>query len=144
MSLQNKNQASNSREAAQYNKMINTPVWKLITKLAIPTIISMLITSVYNMADTYFVSQISTEASAAVGIMFPVMNIIQACGFTLGMGSASLVSRKLGERKNKEASVIASTAFFTAFFAGLIITVFCLLFRSGLMRLIGASETSSG
>ena len=98
----------------QYNKMVNTPVWKLITKLAIPTIISMLVTSLYNMADTFFVSQLGTEASAAVGIVFPIMSIIQACGFTLGMGSGSLVSISLGQKRNEEASIISSTAFFAA------------------------------
>jgi len=130
-----------SREAAQYRKMIETPVWKLISTLAVPTIISMLITGIYNMADTYFVSKLGTEASAAVGIMFPVMSIIQACGFTLGMGSASLISRRLGERKEKEASIIASTAFFTAILVGLCIAIFCTLFSSGIMRVVGASET---
>ena len=84
--------------------MVNTPVWKLVTTLAIPTVISMLITSIYNMADTFFVSQISTQASAAVGIVFPIMSIIQACGFTLGMGSGSLVSIKLGQKHNDEAT----------------------------------------
>ena len=132
---------SNSRETVQFNKMINTPVWKLITKLAVPTVISMLITGIYNMADTYFVSKLGTEASAAVGIMFPIMNIIQAFGFTLGMGSSSLISRKLGERKDKEASVIASVAFVGAIVLGLIILFICLPFKSGIMRLVGASET---
>lgn len=89
----------NKNADAQYNKMVSTPVWKLVTTLAIPTVISMLITSIYNMADTFFVSQISTEASAAVGVVFPIMSIIQACGFTLGMGSGSLLSIKLGEKK---------------------------------------------
>ena len=65
----------------QYDKMVNTPVSKLITGLAVPTVISMLVTSIYNMADTFFVSHINTEASAAVGIVFPIMSIIQACGF---------------------------------------------------------------
>jgi len=130
-----------SREAKQFNKMINTPVWKLISTLAVPTIISMLITGIYNMADTYFVSKLGTEASAAVGIMFPVMSIIQACGFTLGMGSASLISRRLGERKDKEASVIASTSFFTALLVGLTISIVCTIFISGIMRIVGASET---
>ena len=130
-----------SREAKQFNKMINKPVWKLISTLAVPTIISMLITGIYNMADTYFVSKLGTEASAAVGIMFPVMSIIQACGFTLGMGSSSLISRRLGERKEKEASVIASTAFFTAILVGLCIAFVCTIFSSGIMRIVGASET---
>lgn len=125
---------------SQYDKMINTPVWKLITKLSIPTVISMLITAIYNMADTFFVSQISTQASAAVGIVFPIMSIIQACGFTLGMGSGSLLSIKLGERKNQEASAISSTAFFTSFFLGILITIFGNVFSSGFLQLVGASE----
>lgn len=129
-----------NNEAAQYKKMIETPVGKLISSLAVPTIISMLVTGIYNMADTYFVSRLGTEASAAVGIMFPVMSIIQACGFTLGMGSASLISRKLGERKNEEANVIASTGFFSAILIGIIIAIFCTLFSSTLMTFVGASE----
>ena len=64
----------------QYKKMVETPVSRLITKLAIPTIISMLVTSLYNMADTFFFFFLGTEASAAVGIVFPIMSIIQACG----------------------------------------------------------------
>ena len=113
----------NKNADAQYNKMVNTPVWKLVTSLAIPTVISMLITSIYNMADTFFVSQISTEASAAVGVVFPIMSIIQACGFTLGMGSGSLLSIKLGQKKNDEASEISSTAFYTAIFIGFLINI---------------------
>lgn len=130
-----------SKESRQFNKMINEPVWKLISTLAVPTIISMLVTGIYNMADTYFVSQLGTEASAAVGIMFPVMSIIQACGFTLGMGSASLISRKLGERKNQEASQIASTGFFSALAIGTLIGILGLVFTDGIMRLVGSSET---
>ena len=108
----------------QYEKMVNTPVWKLITKLAIPTITSMLVTSLYNMADTFFVSQLGTDASAAVGIVFPIMSIIQACGFTLGMGSGSLVSIRLGQKRNEEASIISSTAFFVALVVGILVTCF--------------------
>ena len=125
----------------QYNKMVNTPVWKLITKLAIPTIISMLITSLYNMADTFFVSQLGTEASAAVGIVFPIMSIIQAFGFTLGMGSGSLVSIRLGQKRNEEASVISSTAFFAALSVGLLITCFGNIFARAVLGFVGADET---
>ena len=121
----------------QYNKMVNTPVWKLITKLAIPTIISMLVTSLYNMADTFFVSQLGTEASAAVGIVFPIMSIIQAFGFTLGMGSGSLVSIKLGQKRNEEASVISSTAFFAALSVGLLITCFGNIFARAVLGFVG-------
>ena len=126
---------------AQYNKMVNTPVWKLITKLAIPTIISMLVTSLYNMADTFFVSQLGTEASAAVGIVFPIMSIIQACGFTLGMGSGSLVSIRLGQKRNEEASIICSTAFFAAFGVGILITCFGNLFSQALLSFAGADQS---
>ena len=126
---------------AQYDKMVNTPVWKLITKLAIPTIISMLVTSLYNMADTFFVSQLGTEASAAVGIVFPIMSIIQACGFTLGMGSGSLVSIRLGQKRNEEASVICSTAFFAAFGVGILITCFGNLFSQALLSFAGADQS---
>ncbi|MCQ2592309.1 MAG: MATE family efflux transporter [Treponema sp.] len=133
----NKNIASAEE---QFNKMINTPVWKLIASLSVPTVISMLITSIYNMADTFFVSQISTEASAAVGIVFPIMSIIQACGFTLGMGSGSLLSIKLGQKKNEEASEISSTAFFTALAIGLLITVFGNVFSSFFLKSVGASQ----
>lgn len=124
----------------QYDKMINTPVWKLVSTLAIPTVISMLTTSIYNMADTFFVSQINTQASAAVGIVFPIMSIIQACGFTLGMGSGSLLSIKLGEKKNDEASTISSTAFYTALVFGILITIFGNVFSSSFLHLVGASD----
>ena len=125
----------------QYNKMVNTPVWKLITKLAIPTIISMLVTSLYNMADTFFVSQLGTEASAAVGIVFPIMSIIQACGFTLGMGSGSLVSIRLGQKRNEEASIISSTAFFAALAVGILITCFGNLFAQVVLSFAGADQS---
>lgn len=131
----------NTNADVQYNKMVNTPIWKLITSLAVPTVISMLITSIYNIADTFFVSQISTEASAAVGVVFPIMSIIQACGFTLGMGSGSLLSIKLGQKKNNEASEISSTAFYTAIAIGFLITIFGNIFSSYFLTLVGSSET---
>ena len=126
---------------SQFDKMINEPVSKLIAKLAVPTVISMLVTSIYNMADTFFVSQINTQASAAVGIVFPIMSIIQACGFTLGMGAGSLVSLRLGQKRNDEANQIASTAFFTAIAIGALITLFGNIFSNQFLALVGASET---
>jgi Na+-driven multidrug efflux pump len=126
---------------SQFKKMTETPVSKLVVRLAVPTVISMLVTAIYSMADTFFVSRINTQSSAAVGIVFPIMSIIQACGFTLGMGSGSLVSRRLGEKKNDEASCITSTAFFTAIGVGLAITILGNTFSSGFLKLVGASDS---
>ena len=98
----------------KYQLMINTPISRLIPRLAVPTIISMLITSIYNMADTFFVSQIGTSASGAVGVIFSAMAMIQAVGFTLGMGSGNYISRSLGSRDEETAAKSAATAFLQA------------------------------
>ena len=108
----------------KFKQMVQTPVNQLIPRLAVPTIISMLVTSIYNMADTFFVSQIGTSASGAVGIIFSAMAMIQAVGFTLGMGSGNNISRALGNREEERASVFAATAFFTAGLIGILVLVF--------------------
>ena len=105
-----------SMTAQERNSMLlNDPVSSVIPKLAIPTIISMLITNIYNMADTFFVSQIGTSASGAVGVIFSAMAIIQAFSFMIGMGSGTHVSQALGAGDRERANKYASTAFFTAF-----------------------------
>ncbi|MBO5197943.1 MAG: MATE family efflux transporter [Lachnospiraceae bacterium] len=126
---------------AQYQKMTETPIPKLVLTLAVPTIISMLVTAIYNMADTFFVSQLGTSASGAVGIVFSLMAIIQAVGFTLGMGAGSLVSRLLGSREPEKARRIAASAFYSAIAFGLLLTVFGLIFLDPLMGLLGATPT---
>ncbi len=95
----------------QYKKMTETPIPKLILGLAAPTILSMLITSIYNLADTFFVGQISTSASGAVGIVSSLMAIIQALGFTLGHGSGTIISRSLGSRKPTPPPALLPPAF---------------------------------
>ena len=101
-----------------YVHLTTTPVPRLITSLAVPTIISMLVTSFYNMADTYFVGKINTQSTAAVGIVFSVMSIIQAVGFFFGHGSGNYISRKLGAQETESAEKMASTGFFFALFIG--------------------------
>ena len=96
----------------KYQMMTETPIPKLIGRLAVPTIISMLVTSFYNMADTFFVGKIDTSATAAVGIVFPVMAMIQALGFFCGHGSGNSISRKLGSKDIKAAEELAATGFF--------------------------------
>ncbi len=109
--------------------------------MAVPTIISMLVTTFYSMADTVFVSQLGTQAAGAVGIVFSLMAIIQAIGFTFGLGSGNYVSRLLGAKERDKADTVFSTSFFTAFGAGLALTVFGLLFLDSFMRLLGATPT---
>lgn len=129
------------QQEQKYLVMTQTPIPRLIGRLAVPTICSMLITAIYNMADTYFVSQISTSASAAVGVTFSLMAIIQAVGFTFGIGSSVQVSRMLGEKRRQEASESAATAFVTALVIGALLAIVGLLFIDDLVRLLGATES---
>ncbi len=126
---------------AQFIKMTETPIPNLVSKLAVPTIISMLVSSIYNMADTFFVAKLGTSAAGAVGIVFSLMAVIQAVGFGLGMGSGSNISRLLGQQKNKEADIIASTGFFSAITFGLVLTFLGTIFINNLMKNLGATET---
>ena len=121
--------------------MLNMPVSRVIPKLAVPTIISMLITSIYNMADTFFVSQLGTSASGAVGVIFSAMAIIQAVAFMIGMGSGTNVSQALGAGDEERARRFASTGFFTAFGVGVVLAVFGLSNIDWLVRFLGATET---
>ena len=129
-----------SRE--QRNDMLlNQPVSKVIPHLAVPTIISMLITTIYNMADTFFVSQIGTSASGAVGVIFSAMSIMQAIAFTIGMGSGANLSRCLGAGDEEEGRRYVAVGFVTAFVVGLIIAALGLANIDPLVRFLGATET---
>ena len=121
--------------------MLETPIPPLVCSMAGPTIISMLVTSIYNMADTYFVSQINTSASGAVGIVFSAMAIIQAVGFTVGMGSGSIASRLLGQEKEAEADIYASSGVLTALVLGVFLSVIGLWNAEALMWTLGSTET---
>lgn len=124
-------------------QMTETPIPRLVSTLAVPTIISMLITSLYNMADTFFVGQIGTSATAAVGVALPLMAVIQAVGFTFGQGSGNHISRILGRQERAEAERMASVAFFSAFLVGLLLGVLGLLFLDELVSAMGATATSA-
>ena len=125
---------------AQYKRMMETPIPRLITSLSIPTVISSLITVIYNTADTYFVSQIDKSASAAVGVVFSIMTVIQALGFGLGVGAGSLISRKLGAKDNAAADKYASSAFFASITVGTIIGVIGLCFLEPILRFLGCTD----
>lgn len=137
-----KTQKANTAESeAQYRRMMETPIPKLVTSLAIPTVIGMLITVIYNTADTYFVSQINKSASAAVGAVYSIMAIIQAMGYGIGVGAGSLISRRLGAKDNEAADRYASSAFFAAVAVGMAIAVAGLSVLEPFLRLLGCSDT---
>ena len=128
-----------SRERAQFEKMTQTPIGKLVISLGIPTMLSMMVTSLYNLADTAFVSLIGNDSiTAAVSNLLALMSIIQAVGFTFGMGSGSVVSTLLGKRDRKGADEVASSAIFIAAVSGLLILILGFAFLTPLMKLFGS------
>ena len=123
------------------NYMTTKHVPSLICELAVPTIISMLVTAFYNMADTFFVGKLNTQSTAAVGIVFTVMALIQAFGFFYGQGSGNYISRKLGAREYDDAAVMASTGFFMAIITGIVITILGLIFLEPISLFLGSTPT---
>ena len=121
--------------------MTTEKVSKLICSLAVPTIISMLVTTFYNMVDTFFVGKINNQATAAVGVVFSVMTLIQALGFFFGHGSGNYISSKMGERDYKDAEKMASFSFFISFFAGILVSVFGIIFMEPLAIWLGSTRT---
>lgn len=126
----------------KYRKMTTPPVERLICRLAVPCIVSMLVTAFYNMADTYFVGMLkSNAATGAVGVVFSVMAVIQAVGFFFGQGSGNFISRELGKKHYTEASQMAATGFFSALATGLVICVLGQLFLEPLALFLGSTRT---
>ena len=126
---------------ARYKYMTETPIPALIGALSIPTIISMMVTNLYNMADTFFVGRISTQATAAVGVVLSMMNMIQAVGFFCGHGSGNYLSRKLGAGEMREAEEMAATGFTLAFLLGTLILFAGLINLEALSYALGATDT---
>lgn len=130
------------RKADMFTSMTTEPIPKLMVKLSIPTIISMLVTSFYNMVDSFFVGMLNdTAATAAVGVAYSLMALIQATGFYFGQGSGNYISRVLGAKKEDEAKTMASNGFFWSMAFGLVITVVGLLFCRPLAFMLGATES---
>ncbi len=126
----------------KFVKMTQAPVKGLIVRMAVPTVISMLVTSIYNMADTYFVGRLhNTSATGAIGIVFPLMAIIQGIGFTFGQGSGNSMSRSLGMQDRAAAERMSATGFYSAFLAGILLALMGLVFNSSLMSLLGSTPT---
>ena len=127
---------------SKHEFLTQTPVPKLILTLSVPTILSMLVTGIYNAADTFFVGRISTQATAAVGLVFSVMAVIQAFGFFCGQGSGTFLSRMMGAGNMKKANEMSATGFAVSLLIGLCLTVLGNLFARPLASFLGASETT--
>lgn len=130
-----------SKEEKQYKRLTEEPVARLVLELGLPTTISMLITNLYNMVDTWFVSQLGTSATGAVGVVFGLMAIIQAFGFMFGHGAGSNISRLLGAHEKERAKAFSATGFYLAVGAGVLIAVIGIVDLNGLCRLLGSTET---
>ncbi len=126
---------------AEYKRMTQESVTKLVLTLSLPTVMSQMITSVYNMADTFFVTSLGDSAVGAVSIVFALQSIIQAVGFGLAMGSGSLASRRLGEKDNMGANIYTSCAFFAGICFGFLLMLVGFLDLDGLLRVFGSTET---
>ncbi len=126
----------------KFDKLAHEPVRRLISSLAVPTIITMLVSAVYNMADSFFVGRIDTTSVASIGIVFSVMTLLQAIGFFLGNGSGILLSTYLGEGKKDMAQIYANVSFFTAFISGIIMALAGLFFSDKLAVLLGATPST--
>ncbi len=122
--------------------LTQTPIPKLISTLAVPTIISMLVTGIYNSADTFFVGRISTQATAAVGLVFSVMAIIQALGFFCGQGSGTFLSRMMGAGDMRRANEMSATGFAISLIIGVTVAAVGNILAVPLARMLGAGETT--
>ena len=144
------NTSTEMNREAKFKMMTTQPVEKLILKLAVPTIISMLVTTFYNMADTFFVGKIGaghidealmqTRAQAAVGVVMSLMAVIQAFGFFFGHGSGNFVSRALGKHDIRSADRVASSGFWYSVIVGGVILLLGQIFAEPLALLLGANE----
>ena len=130
-----------NKYSTQYDKMLNMPVPQLIVSLSIPTVISMMVSNLYNVVDTAFVGRLGTSASGAVGIVFGFMSILQALGFTFGQGSGSIISRRLGDKDTTKASKIASTAFALSFMLAVVAALICYVFLDPIIMGLGSTVT---
>ena len=135
------NDTTLTKEEKQYKRLTEEPVARLVLELGLPTTISMLITNLYNMVDTWFVSQLGTSATGAVGVVFGLMAIIQAFGFMFGHGAGSNISRLLGAHEKERAKAFSATGFYLAVGAGVLIAIIGIVDLNGLCRLLGSTET---
>lgn len=128
-------------ETEKYEKLTGDRVEKLILRLAAPTVLSMLVSTLYNMADAFFVGQINASASGAISVVFSYMAIIQAFGFFFGHGSGNYISLRLGEKNREEAEKMSAVGFFSSLAFGTLLMTLGLIFMRPLVTALGSTET---
>ena len=131
-------------QEAKYQRMTTEPVSRLVTSLAIPSMGSMMVSALYNIVDTYFVSQTGTQATAALGVVFTYMVLIQAFSFFFGQGSGNYISRALGARRTEQAAQIAATGFFSAMFFSATLGAIGFLFMKPILTALAHAVTFNG
>lgn len=132
----------NSEEKlSQYKRMTTEPVGRLLASLSVPTVITMLVTNIYNIVDTAFVGKLGTSQSGATGVVFSFMSVLQAVAFMCGQGSGSIMARKLGQKDLKEATMYSSTGFFLSLFFGTLIGTIGIVFAEPIVYLCGSTRT---
>ena len=134
-------QTSGPNQDSRRLMMLNDPIPRIIPKMALPTIVAFLITTIYSLADTYFVSSLGTNATAAVSVNASLDQMIMMCGSMLAMGANSYIARLLGQGNEKKASQVLSTSFFAAFAMGALLLIFGSIFMVPMVRLLGATPT---
>ena len=133
----------NNTEAqhAKFVKLTTQPVGRLVTSLAVPAMVSMLVMGFYNIVDTFFVGQINTQSVAALGIVFSYMSIVQSIAFFFGQGAGNYISRRLGHEDTHNASIMASVGLVTTWLTGAAIAIVGLLFMEPVLRFFGSTAT---
>lgn len=141
MHLEIRSMTERDLQKEKFDKMTTEPVGRLVSRLAVPSIVSMLISGIYNLADTFFVGKINTQSIAALGIVYSYMALIQAFAFYFGQGSGNFISRALGRRQGDEAEEMAATGFFSSFLSGIVFAAIGFVFMEPLLRFFGSTGT---
>lgn len=132
---------STAQQEEKYLRMTTFPVKKLVGELAVPSIVSMLISSVYNIVDTFFVGHLDTQSTAALGIVFSYMAFIQAMAFFFGQGAGNFISRSLGSRNVKGAEQMAAVGFLSSVLTGVVVAIAGFIFMDPLLDFLGSTPT---
>lgn len=140
MKVYDSDNGHNTKTEEKLKKMTTEPVEKLVLSLAAPAVLSMLITTIYNMADTYYAGKINSESIAAVGVVYSFMSILQAFGFLYGHGSGNFLSKILGMNKIKEAENMAGIGVLFSLSTGILAAAITLIFQKNIAYILGANE----